>query len=177
MIYVTQKDPTITGENKKYLHHRVSLNTQPWDSHPYASPEGPGTTPYVGLLRWPKTRPPGAAMRLTALRQPKESPKLMTRTPKNSRPKLIPKLPDPSNQTTPHENVSVLPTPGKTRRGDDRGGQYDPAASCASTFITHHTRITNNATPTLDPDSPHNASRILESKDMNGRLRRPARAG
>jgi len=45
VISFTQKDPTKTGENKKYMHHKVFSNTQTWDHHPYASPEGPGTTP------------------------------------------------------------------------------------------------------------------------------------
>ncbi len=122
VIYINQKDPIVTDVNNKYLHHRVTTNTQTWDSYPCASPEGPGTTPSVGLCRWINTRPPGAAMRLTALRQPEESPKPMTRNLKNSRPNTTLKPPIPSNHTFKIKKTHVLPTPGKTERGDYRGG-------------------------------------------------------
>jgi hypothetical protein len=68
VIYSTLKDPTETGK-KTNLHHRVFLNTQMWDSHPIASPEGLGTTPSEKCQQWSDARPLGAAMRLTALRQ------------------------------------------------------------------------------------------------------------
>ena len=67
-IYPPPKDQKETNNNKTNLHHSAFLNTKPWDSHPYASPEGLGTTPSEEYQRWPKTGPLGAAMRLTALR-------------------------------------------------------------------------------------------------------------
>ena len=70
VIYPPPKDQKETNKNKINSYHYVFLNTKPSDLHPYASPEGLGTTPFEGYQRWPKTRPRGAAMRLTALRQP-----------------------------------------------------------------------------------------------------------
>ena len=116
-------------------------------------------------------------MRLTALRHPKESPKLLTRNLMNSRPKITPKLPNPSNKTVPQENAPVLPNTGKPRRGDRRGEQYGPDASCAPTPIISHTETTNKTTPSIDRDSPHTINRILEPKDSNGTLQHPTQVG
>ena len=45
VIYPPPKDQKEINKDKADLHHDVFLNTKPWDSRPYASPEGPGTTP------------------------------------------------------------------------------------------------------------------------------------
>ncbi len=72
-----------TDQAKKYItntkhHNSVFLNTKTRDSHPNASPEGHGFTPPEKYQWWPRTWPLGAAMRLTALRQPEDISKPMT---------------------------------------------------------------------------------------------------
>ena len=96
VIYSTPKDPTDMGETSINLHHRVFLNTQTWDSHPNASPEGPGTSPSEKYQRWPNTRPLGAAMRLTALRK---SPTDISKQQKNSKHLKI--IPEPLKGSCP----------------------------------------------------------------------------
>ena len=177
VIFPPQEAQTELNKYKTKHHNPVFLNTTAWDSHPHASPEGLGTTPSAGSQRRSAARSLGAAMRLTALRHPKESPKLLTRNPKNSRPKITPKLPDRSNKTAPQGNVPVLPNPGKPRRGDYRGEQYGPDASCASTLIIPHNETTNKMTPSINRDGPHTANRILEPKNRNGTLQHPTQAG
>jgi hypothetical protein len=70
-----------THKYKPKHHNTVLFNTITWDPHPYASPEGLGTTPSEQYQRWSTEGPLEAAMRLTALRQP---PKDISK-PKNSR--------------------------------------------------------------------------------------------
>ena len=98
VIYPPSKDQTETRENKINLHHNVFTNTKPWDSHPYVSPEGHGTTLFEGYQRWPKMVPLGAAMRLTTSHHPlnqelkdNRAPKIRTRTPKSSLPPIFPR--------------------------------------------------------------------------------------
>ena len=69
VIYPPFADQTKTHINEKQHHNTVFLNTTAWDSHPHASPEGPGTTPSKKCQRWSSAGSLGAAMRLTALRQ------------------------------------------------------------------------------------------------------------
>ena len=95
VIYPPSTDQTETNKNKIKHHNTVFLNTKPWDSTPYASPEGHGATPFEKCQQWPNTRPLGAAMRLTALRQ---SPITISR-PKNSRQLKL--KPDPPNDLYP----------------------------------------------------------------------------
>jgi hypothetical protein len=68
VIYSTPNDPTEKKDNSTNQHYDVFFNTKPWDLHPYALPEGHGTTPFEGYQWWPKTWSLGAAMRLTAFR-------------------------------------------------------------------------------------------------------------
>ena len=88
VIYLPIRDQPEKNKRTNNHHNHVFLNTNQRDSHPYASPEGPRTTPSAKCRRWSAVRPPGAAMRLTASRQPYDITK-----PKNSRhTKTIPYL-------------------------------------------------------------------------------------
>jgi hypothetical protein len=69
VIFPPFADQTETNKNEIKHHNTVFLHTKTWDSHPYASPEEPRTTPSEKCQRWPIVGPLGAAMRLTALRQ------------------------------------------------------------------------------------------------------------
>jgi hypothetical protein len=80
VIYPPLAYQTEANKNKIKHHNNVFLNTKTWDLHPYASPEGPGSTPSEKYQRWPIVGPLGAAMRLTALRQ---TPKDISRHPTN----------------------------------------------------------------------------------------------
>ena len=124
VMYTTPKDQKETNKNKTNPHRVVFKNIKPWDSHPYASPEGHGTTPSGGHRRWPRTRPLGAAMRLTALRQ---SPKEIARHPTNSKqPKRKePNTPDPPSPTTLCDKDTAHSIACITNRGNHNGVQYD----------------------------------------------------
>ena len=70
VIFPPYAHQTHMKKNETKHHNTVFLNTKTWEPHPNASPEGPRTTPYEKYQRWSVVRPLGAAMRLTALRQP-----------------------------------------------------------------------------------------------------------
>jgi len=70
VIYAPFADQTKMHKTEKQHHNTIFFNTTAWGSHPYASPEGPRTTPSKKRQRWATVGPLGAAMRLTALRQP-----------------------------------------------------------------------------------------------------------
>ncbi len=70
VIYSPKEEHTEKEKNENNHHKPVFLNTNKRDSYPYASPEGPRTTPSEICQRWFVVRPRGAAMRLSALRQP-----------------------------------------------------------------------------------------------------------
>jgi len=72
VIYSPTEDQTETTKNKNNHRTPVFLNTNKRDSYPYASPERPGTAPSRKCQRRSTLGPLGAAMRLTALRQPPE---------------------------------------------------------------------------------------------------------
>jgi hypothetical protein len=52
VIYSPTGDQTETNKNKKTHHNTVFFNNKPWDSLPFASPEGHGTTPSEKCQRW-----------------------------------------------------------------------------------------------------------------------------
>ncbi len=94
VIYAPFADQTETHKNETQLHNTVLFNTTAWGSHPYASPEGHGTTPYENCQLWSTVGPLGAATRLTALLPaPNDISKLM-----NSRqPNITPEAPNDSS--------------------------------------------------------------------------------
>jgi len=69
VIYPPFADQTKMHKTAKQHHNTVFFITTAWGSYPYASPEGPRTTPSEKCQRWSTVGPLGAAMRLTALRQ------------------------------------------------------------------------------------------------------------
>ncbi len=69
VIHPPFADQTKTHKNEAQHHNTVFFYIIAWRSHPYASPEGLGTTPSKKCQRWSRVGPLGAAMRLTALRQ------------------------------------------------------------------------------------------------------------
>jgi len=93
------------------MHNTVFFNAKSWDSHPYASPKGHGTTPSEKYHRWSNTRPLEAAMRLTALRFP---PNDISRHPKNSG--HLKTTPKPPNGSCPQFPCDCKPTPANTRK-------------------------------------------------------------
>jgi len=111
VIYPPSTYQSETNKTKKKHHNTVFLNTKPWDSTPYASLEGSGTTLSEKCQRWPNTRPLGAAMRLTALHL---FPTDIFRQSMNSM-QLKPK-PKPPNDLYPHllcDSKHVSPESGK----------------------------------------------------------------
>ncbi len=62
VIYPPPTYHTKPNNNKANLHNTIFFYTKPWDSQPYASPEGLGTTPSKKYQRWSNTWPLGAAM-------------------------------------------------------------------------------------------------------------------
>jgi hypothetical protein len=130
VVSVTQNDPTVTGVNKKYLHHKVFSNTKTWDLHPYASPEGPGTPPSENCQGWSTARSLGAAMRLTALRQPPtDSPRPMNPRPKSRK---------THNKALPHSHTYYckLPSPESVKTG--RTVQYTPQGYAVRSTIMYY---------------------------------------
>jgi hypothetical protein len=130
VIYSSPNDPAETKENTTNLHHVVFFNIKLRELHPFAYSEGHGTTLSEGYQCWPKTGPLGAAMRLTALRQ---SPKEVTRHPKNSK---HPKKPrHPKNRLEPPDysclrNCGLVLSPtGKNVRVEQHGARYDNTAT------------------------------------------------
>ena len=92
------------------------LNTQTWDSHANASPEGPGTTPSEKYPRWPNTGPLATAMRLTALRQ---SPTDTSRHPTNSG--HLKSTPEPPNGSCPQFPCDSIPIYANTKKCGSAG--------------------------------------------------------
>ena len=90
----TTRKPNQNAQNRKATSQHSIFNTTAWGSHPHASPEGPGTTFSDKYQGWPTAEPLGAAMRLTALRQPKDISE-----PKNF--KQTSQKPDRSNDVYP----------------------------------------------------------------------------
>ena len=136
MIYSPLKDHTETNKNKTNLHNIVSLNTKPWDSHPYASPEGPGTTPYEKYQSWSNTGPLGAAMRLTSVRQ---SPKDISRHPKNSG--NLKTTPEPQNESFSQLFCDCIPNSldtGKCGSERMRAVPYDNSVRTPSIHACSH---------------------------------------
>ena len=118
MIYPPLADQTTAHTRNKQHHNTVFFNTSAWGSHPYASPEEPGTTPSEICQRWSTERPLGVAMRLTALRQPpKDSPRPMNL--------MLKKRKTTANDLpSPHLcNCTNLPPKIKKHR---KTGQYGP---------------------------------------------------
>ena len=165
MIYPPPKDQKKTNKYKAILHHDVFFNTKPWDSRPYASPEGHETTPSEKCQRWSNTWPLGAAMRLTALRQ---SLKDISMHPTNSgQPKRKEfHVLDPPNPTTPCDKDTAHSIACITNRGNQNGVQYDLNVPRTLTciFLSPATPYVN-ASPLSYSDSPHNSSRTLESTE------------
>ena len=94
------------------------------DTHPYASREGHGTTPSTKCQWWSAMRPFGAAMRLTASRQPYDISK-----PKNSKhPKTI-----PNHQNDPFTPpfYNCRPTTANTEQGESTGPHSAPYGEAA----------------------------------------------
>ncbi len=114
-------------------------------------------------------------MRLTASRQPDESPRPMTRHPINPRPMITPKQTIPSNHPAPTVQFSVLPTTGPGRV-PIRGGRYGPAGPRASS-MTLFTVETNTTTPNRDSFHPHNVTTSQESKAPDRSLMGSTREG
>jgi hypothetical protein len=165
VIYSTLKNLTKTGKNKTKLHHRVFLNTRTRDSYPTASPEGHGTTPSEKCLRWSDTRPLGAAMQLTVLRQP---PKDISIPMNSGHPKRKESnVPDPRNPTTPGDKDTAHSIAGITNRGNHNGVQYDLTVPQTLTCISL-SPVTPyvNVSPLSHSDSLHNLRRTLKSMEM-----------
>ena len=119
VVYSKTEDQTASTENKKNHHNHVLLNTNERDSSPYASPERPVTAPSGKCQRRLTVGPLGAAMRLTAMRQPYESPR-----PKNPRqPKAIPGL---TNDSSPQLTRYSKPNSASTGKGENAGPCYAP---------------------------------------------------
>ncbi len=76
VIYYHQTYEYSNKQNQKPTHHYVFLNTDKWDSHPDASPEGARRAPPRGDERRQLNGALGAAMRLSVLSQ---SPPEITR--------------------------------------------------------------------------------------------------
>ena len=138
MIYPLFADQTKVHKSKKRHHNTVFFNTTTWGSHPYASPEGHGTTPSEKCQRWSTVGPLGAAMRLTALRQ---SPKDIS-GPMNSR--------HMKRKSTPNYKYSTLlcyckHTPTKSKKCG-RAGYYAVPQSGA----VRATHITCKSNPLLE---------------------------
>ena len=70
VIFPPFADQPETNKNEIKRHNTVFFYTKAWGSHPYASPERHGTTPSRKCQRWSTVGPLGAAMLLTASRQP-----------------------------------------------------------------------------------------------------------
>ena len=116
-------------------------------------------------------------MRLTALRQ---SPTNIFRQLKNSGHPMI--TPEPLNGSCPQLFCNYRPiSTGTGERGNagQRAAPYDSVRVRGVPACSHsltRTATTNNASQTY-PNSPHIASRTLESKETNGELRHLARRG
>jgi hypothetical protein len=76
VTYSTKEEQTEKGKKETHPSQPCISKYNQRDSHPNASPEGHGTTPFAKCRRWSKARPLGAAMRLTASRQPYDISKL-----------------------------------------------------------------------------------------------------
>ena len=109
VIYSPTGDQTEKNKRTNNHHNHVFCNTNQRDSHPYASPEGPGTTPSAESQRWSAARPLGAAMRLTASRQPYDISR-----PKNYR--HTKPIPDPQNDYFPPLLCYCKPTSANTEK-------------------------------------------------------------
>ena len=111
VIFTPFADQAEKNQIKSKHHNSVFLNTKTRDSQPYASPEGPGSTPSEKYHWWPCTGPLGAAMRLKALRQPEDVSKLM-----NPKPMKQPDLHNDPYSTNPCIRYTTLANTGKRVR-------------------------------------------------------------
>ena len=143
-------------------------NTQIWDHHPYASPEGPGTTPSEKCQGWSTARPLGAAMRHTALRQSYDSPR-----PMNSRkPKAPPGLKDDSITQTHRDCKPFSTDTGKYESAIPRyipygGAAQAPRRSVLPTSLPDHPAFHEGGCETNSPpNKATNNSPIISSQTI-----------
>ena len=113
MIYSPTRDHAEKTKRTNNHHIHVFLNTNQRDLHPCASPVGLGTTPSAKCQRWFAVRPPGAAMRLTASRQPYD----ITR-PKYSR--HAKPMPDLQNNYPPRSFATANPPPQIQKNAEEQ---------------------------------------------------------
>ena len=123
VIYPPSKDQPETNKNKINHRNTVFLNTKSRDSHFYASPEGHEATSSEKCQRWPNTRPLGAAMRLTALRQ---SPTNSSKQPKNSGHPITTPKPQNGSCLQIFCNHRLIPSGrGESENAELRAASYD----------------------------------------------------
>ena len=113
VIFSPTRDQTEKTKRTNNHHNLVFFNTNQRDSHPYASPEGHGTTPSAKRQRWSAVRPPGGAMRLTALRQSYD-----ISIPKNSRHTNV--IPHPQTSCPPPTHMLPRTHLNKYRKTRER---------------------------------------------------------
>jgi hypothetical protein len=112
VIYSTKEEQAKKENKEKQVSQPCILKYTQRDPPPYASPEGPGTHPSAKCQRWSAARPLGAAMRLTASRQPYD----ISRQKNCKPPKTI--LDHDNGSFTPHF-LNCKPTTANTDQGEN----------------------------------------------------------